>query len=274
MNNQSIFRDETVVVTGGSSGIGRALALALLAEGARVTIVGNQPTHLEDALQEMKEVSPAVTALQCDVSDLAQVRELVARQTEAGPPDILVNNAGFATYTPVEQASSEEIEALIGVNLLGAMYVTREFLPSMIDRHRGRIVNISSVAGKLVITPNATYCAAKHGMVAWSAALSAELDWFGITVQVVCPGRVETPFFEHPSFEARPPSRVTSFSVPIEKVTRATMAAMASRRFLTYVPRWFGLVAWVSGLAPGASHRLMGHVNRSRIAALYERVPQ
>jgi short-subunit dehydrogenase len=270
----AMFQDDTVVITGGSSGIGKALALAFLRAGARVTIVGNQPARLEDALQEMKAVSPMATALQCDVSDLTQVRELVARQMDVAPPDILINNAGFATYTPVEQASSEEISALVGVNLLGAMYVTREFLPSMIARRRGRILNISSVAGRITITPNATYCAAKHGLVAWSDALSAELHQFGITVQVVCPGRVETPFFDHPSFAARPPSRTTSFSVPIEKVTRATMDALASNRFLTYVPRWFGLAARISGLAPATAHRLIGHVNRSRIAALYDRAAQ
>jgi short-subunit dehydrogenase len=270
----AMFQDDTVVITGGSSGIGKALALAFLRAGAHVTIVGNQPARLEDALQEMKAVSAMATALQCDVSDLTQVRELVARQMDLAPPDILINNAGFATYTPVEQASSEEIGALVGVNLLGAMYVTREFLPSMIARRRGRIVNISSVAGKIIITPNATYCAAKHGLVAWSDALSAELHQFGITVQVVCPGRVETPFFDHPSFAARPPSHITGFSVPIEKVTRATMDALASNRFLTYVPRWFGLAAWISGLAPATARRLIGHVNRSRIAALYDRVAQ
>src|SRR5207237_10769693 len=108
-------------------------------------------------------------------------------------------------------------------NLLGAMYVTREFLGSMVARQRGRIVNISSVAGKLIITPNATYCAAKHGLVAWSEALSAEFHRFGITVQVVCPGRVETPFFDHPSFAGRPASRITSLSLPLERTTRATM---------------------------------------------------
>ena len=270
----AMFENDTVVITGGSSGIGKALALAFLGAGARVTIVANQPARLEDALQEMKAVSTMATALQCDVSDLTQVRELVARQMDVAPPDILINNAGFATYTPVEQASSEEISALVGVNLLGAMYVTREFLPWMIAQRRGRIVNISSVAGKIVITPNATYSAAKHGMVAWSDALSAELHQFGITVQVVCPGRVETPFFDHPSFAARPPSRSTSFSVPIEKVTRATMDALASNRFLTYVPRWFGLAVWMSGLAPATAHRVIGRVNRSRIAALYDRVAQ
>lgn len=268
-----MFEDNIVVITGGSSGIGRGLALALLRAGARVTIVGNQPARLEDALQEMKAVSTAVTALQCDVSDLPQVRELVARQTDVGPPDILINNAGFATYTPVEQASSEEIENLIAVNLLGAMYVTREFLPSMIARGHGRIVNISSVAGKLIITPNATYCAAKHGLVAWSEALSAEVHRFGIAVQVVCPGRVETPFFDHPSFAARPASRLGGFTVPLERVTRATMDALSSDRFLTYVPRWFCLATWMNGLAPPVARRLVGHWNRSRIAALYDRVP-
>jgi short-subunit dehydrogenase len=151
------------------------------------------------------------------------------------------------------------------------MYVTREFLPSMIARGHGRIVNISSVAGKLVITPNATYCAAKHGLVAWSEALSAEVHRFGITVQVVCPGRVETPFFEHPSFAGRPASRLTGFTVPLERVTRATMDTLSSDRFLTYVPRWFCLATWMNGLAPPVARRLVGHWNRSRIAALYDR---
>jgi short-subunit dehydrogenase len=234
--------------------------------------VGNHPERLDAALQELTAVSPTTTALRCDVSDLTQVRRLVGRQMDVGPPDILINSAGFATYTPVERSSSEDIGALIGVNLLGAMYTTREFLPSMIARRRGHVVNISSVAGKLIITPNATYAAAKHGIVAWSEALSAELHRFGISVHVVCPGRVETPFFDHPSFEGRPPSRITTLSVPLHKVTRATMDAVASDRFLTYVPRWFGLAAWASGLAPAASRRLVGHVNRRRIAALYDRV--
>jgi short-subunit dehydrogenase len=270
-----MFEGESVVITGGSSGIGKSLARAFLRAGAEVTIVGNQPERLQEALEELKAIkaiSGSVTALQCDVSDLRQVREMVARQVEIGAPDILINNAGFATYTSVEQASSEDIERLMGVNLLGAMYVTREFLQSMVARRRGRIVNISSVAGTLIITPNATYCAAKHGLVAWSEALSAELHRFGVTVQVVCPGRVETPFFDHPTFEARPPSRVTSLTVPLEHVTRATMDAVASDRFLTYVPRWFGLATWMTGVAPAVSRRLVGHWNRSRIAALYDRV--
>src|SRR5207245_1421628 len=82
-------------------------------------------------------------ALPCDVSDLAQVRELVQRQEQVRVPHILINNAGFATYNPVEQSSAEEITSLIGVNLLGSMYCTREFLPGMIARRGGRIVNSS-----------------------------------------------------------------------------------------------------------------------------------
>jgi len=267
-----MFEGEAVVITGGSSGIGKSLARAFLDAGANVTIVGHQARLLQEALEELKAVAGGVSALQCDVSDLSQVREMVARQLETGPPDILINNAGYATYTPVEQASSEEIGHLIGVNLLGAMYCAREFLPGMIARGGGRIVNISSVAGKLVITPNATYCAAKHGIVAWSEALSAELHRFGIGVNVVCPGRVETPFFDHPTFKARPPSRLTNFHVPLDKVTQATMKAVEDNRFLTYVPRSMGLAAWAVGIAPGASRRLVARVNRSRIAALYERV--
>ena len=267
-----MFEGDAVVVTGGSSGIGKSLARAFLSAGAEVTIVGNNPERLRQAHEELKMISGSVTALACDVSDLRQVREMVQRQEQVRVPGILINNAGFATYRPIEQSSSEEIMSLIGVNLLGAMYCTREFLPGMIAQGGGHIVNISSVAGKLVITPNATYCAAKHGMVAWSEAMSAELHRFGISVHVVCPGRVETPFFDHPTFQARPPSRATSFCVSLDKVTQATMKAVEENRFLTYVPRSFGLAAWASGIAPGVSRRLVARVNRSRIAALYDRV--
>ena len=267
-----MFEGDAVVVTGGSSGIGKSLARAFLSAGAEVTIVGNQLERLQQALEELKAISGNVTALPCDVADLRQVRELVQSQEQVRVPDILINNAGFATYNPVEQSSAEEITSLIGVNLLGSMYCTREFLPGMIARRGGRIVNISSVAGKLVITPNATYCAAKHGIVAWSEALSAEVHRFGIGVHVVCPGRVETPFFDHPTFKARPPSRLTNFHVSLDKVTQATMKAVEENRFLTYVPRSLGLAAWAVGIAPGASRRLVARVNRSRIAALYDRV--
>lgn len=267
-----MFEGEAVVITGGSSGIGKHLARAFLAAGAEVTIVAHQAERLQEALGELKAVSASITALQCDVSDVGQVRDMAARQLETRPPGILINNAGYATYTPVEQTSSEEIASLIGVNLLGAMYCAREFLPAMIAARKGRIVNVSSVAGKLVITPNATYCAAKHGLVAWSEALAAEVDRFGIKIHVICPGRVETAFFDHPTFKARPPSRVTSFQVSLDRVTEATMHALESGRFLTYVPRSFGLAAWVNGIAPGPSRRLLARVNRSRIAALYDRV--
>src|ERR1700731_1423554 len=102
----AMFENDTVVITGGSSGIGKALALAFLRAGARVTIVGNQPARLEDALQEMKAVSTQATALQCDVSDLTQVRELVARQMDVAPPFVVIKTACFATYTLPEQPSS------------------------------------------------------------------------------------------------------------------------------------------------------------------------
>lgn len=215
-------------------------------------------------------ISPNAHAIYCDISNLSQVRKMVSDFLNVvGVPDILVNNAGFAVYRTFGESISEEIASLLQVNLLGAMYCTREFLPSMIKRRQGHIVNVSSVAGKLIITPNATYCAAKHGMIAWSEALRIELSRFGINIHVICPGRVETNFFNHETFKNRAPRKETEYTVPVTRVSSDVISAIEKNKFVTYSPRFFGILSWLVSVFPWPVKYVMDYLMRSRINTLY-----
>jgi len=189
------FADQVVVVTGGSSGIGKQLAADFLREGAAVIIVSHEPEKLSAAQRDLSQIIPRVDAIVCDIRSDEQVSSMArAVFDQHGRVDILVNNAGYAVYRAFEESTTAEVLDIVDVNLCGAMRCAKAFLPDMIRRRSGRIVNISSIGGEIIITPNAAYCAAKHGMVAWTKALRYELQPFGVAANVVCPDHVKTNF--------------------------------------------------------------------------------
>jgi short-subunit dehydrogenase len=258
--------NKKVLITGGSSGIGKRLTADFLRSGAQVIVVADKPDRVHDAVQELSVISPLVTGVVCDIGDRHSVlamKDQVLRQY--GCPDILINNAGFATYKTFAELDIEEIEQLVNVNLVGAMRCTRAFLPHMIERRSGAIVNMASIAGRLVMTPNGTYSAAKHGLVAWSETLRYELAGYDIQVNVICPGRVETPFFDHESFKTRAPRVESRYTITVEDVSRATRRAIIRNRFITYMPRVFGLVVWLTNALPFLVKPLYGMLLTSRI---------
>lgn len=240
-----------VLITGGSSGIGKHLAGAYLARGDHVIIVSDNEPKLEAARAELAARSATVAAVLCDVSDPEAVRRMVEKVlAEHGCPDVVVNNAGFAVYRSFDQSSMDEIEKLIGVNLLGTLRCIRGFLPGMIERRSGHIVNVASIAGLMPITPCAAYGAAKHGIVGISETLRFELADFNVKVHLVCPGRVETSFFDHETFRRRPHRPETEKTVPIEDVSRAIIESVERNRFLTVIPRTLSWSAWIRNLCP------------------------
>ena len=258
--------NKKVLITGGSSGIGKRLAADLLRAGANVIVVADEPGRLRDAVKELSAISPLVTGVACDVGDRDRVRAMRDQVLEwYGCPDILINSAGFATYKTFAAMEIEEIERLVNVNLVGAMRCTRAFLPHMIERRSGAIVNMASIAGRLVMTPNGTYSAAKHGLVAWSETLRYELAGSGIQVNVICPGRVETPFFDHESFRTRGPRVEARYTITVEDVSRATRRAISRNRFITYMPRVLGLLVWLTNALPFVVKPLYGMLLTSRI---------
>lgn len=265
-----MISEKHILITGGSSGIGRHLAVELLKQGNKVVIASHCLERLKEAECELKGVSHNAFSYYVDVSDSYSVRhmsELVLR--EHGCPDILVNCAGFATYRTFEESLIEEIEQLVSVNFLGAMRCTHSFLPRMIARKYGTIVNIASIAGKLVMTPNGTYSASKHGLVAWSETLKYELSSFNIDVLVVCPGRVETAFFDHETFQKRASRTEAQLTVPIEKVSRGIILAIEKKKFLTFIPAYYGLIVWLMNTFPFFMKPIYGKLITSRIRDVY-----
>jgi short-subunit dehydrogenase len=256
------------LITGGSSGIGKHLAGALLARGAEVVIVAEEPVRLAQAAADLRRISPRVEALSCDVGDPAAVEAMVAAVLSGGCPDVLVNCAGFAVYRTFEQSPAAEIERLVEVNLMGALRCIHGLLPAMIARGSGHLVNVASVAGLLPITPCAAYGAAKHGLVGISETLRWELQDLGVQVHLICPGRVETAFFDHQTFRQRDHRPETERTIPIEAVSAAILSAIERDRFLTVLPRSLALAVWARRALPWLVDPLLGRLLRARVRAV------
>ena len=177
------------VVTGGGRGIGAAIATALAAEGARLTLIGRDEARLQDLLETL----PIGQAVRCDVADEAAVAAAFAESKRAfGPVTILVNNAGAAESAPFARTSLELLRRMLDVNLIGTFLCTRAALPGMLDAGFGRIVNVASVAGLKGAAYISAYCAAKHGVIGLTRALALETAAKGITVNAVCPSYTDT----------------------------------------------------------------------------------
>jgi NAD(P)-dependent dehydrogenase (short-subunit alcohol dehydrogenase family) len=174
------------VVTGASRGIGLAIAHALLAQGARVTLMARDGAALEAAVAGLGEGAAWQTV---DVGDPASVAEAFAL---AGAADILVNNAGQAASSSFLRTDEDLWQRMLDVNLTGAYHCIQAALPAMLDAGWGRIVNVASTAGLTGYRYVAAYCAAKHGLVGLTRALALELAAKGVTVNAVCPGYTET----------------------------------------------------------------------------------
>jgi 3-hydroxybutyrate dehydrogenase len=177
------------VVTGGGRGIGAAIASALAAAGAKVTVMGRN----EPQLRERAATLPIAQAVRCDVTDEAGVAAAFAEATRTfGPPTILVNNAGAAASAPFARTSLELFRGMLEVNLIGTFLCSRAALPGMFEAGFGRIVNVASIAGLKGAAYVSAYCAAKHGVVGLTRALALETATKGITVNAVCPSYTDT----------------------------------------------------------------------------------
>ena len=181
------------LVTGGASGIGRAVAMELSARGARVAVADLDQAG---ASAVAAECAGAIARV-CDVSDTAACEALVADvRTELGHVDILVNNAGLQHISPIEAFPVDRWAHLIAVMLLGPFVLTRAVLPDMYARGWGRIINVASIHA-LVASPNkSAYVAAKHGLLGLTRATALEAGPHGVTANAVCPAYVRTPLVE------------------------------------------------------------------------------
>ncbi len=240
---------KTVLITGGSSGIGFELALYINGIAKNIVIISDDDIKLKEAYSKLiaKEHHSVILNIKCDIGNFAEVNHMSESiLSTIGCPDIIINNAGFAYYHTFDQMTDDEIEKTANVNFIGFLRVTRSFIPYMTKSNsRSCIVNIASIAGALPITPNAVYCASKAGMMVFSELLQIELYPYKIDVICICPGKVITPFFDHESYSNRKLAFETSIVTSINEVVRGVIKAVSLRKKVIFIPKYWFFISWL-----------------------------
>lgn len=217
--------DKVVIVTGGGGGIGSATCRRFAVEGAKVAACDLNQAAAEQTAETIRAAGGTANAYAVDIADLAQVRDGVARiEAELGPVDVLVNNAGWDVFKPFLKTAPEEWQKLIAINLTGALNMHYAVLPGMVERQAGRVVNVSSDAGRVGSSGEAVYAACKAGLIALSKTLAREHARQGITFNVVCPGPTETALLENFLAESSNPEKLAEAfrrAVPMGRLGQA-----------------------------------------------------
>ena len=220
-------------VTGASRGIGEAVVRAAAKRGAQVGLISRSEDELRALLEKVGGRGAVATA---DVSDREQTERAVAKLTdELGPADILVNNAGIGAFGAFADTDVETFERLMRVNYLGTVYATKAVLPGLLERGRGHIVNVASIAGRIGAPLEAAYSASKFAVAGLTEALAIELAPRGIGVSMVNPGPVATEFF---ATRGHPYQRKTPKPISAERVARDVITVVERDKLETYLPRW------------------------------------
>lgn len=208
------LRNKTVLITGGSRGLGLVLAREFAREGARIAICARDEYELEQARVDLENLGAEVMAVVCDVRDGADVNQMVADVTRRfGHIDVLVNNAGVIQVGPIEVMTMEDYELAMKAHFWAPLNTMMAVLPSMRQRKSGRIVNISSIGGKVSVPHLVPYCASKFALVGLSRGLRAELMKDGITVTTVCPGLMRTGSPRNADFKGKHRQEFAWFSI-------------------------------------------------------------
>jgi 3-oxoacyl-[acyl-carrier protein] reductase len=186
---------KVALITGGSSGIGEAIALRFASEGAATAVVASRNLSKAEAVAErISSAGGVAAAFMADVTLSEQVAQLIEEvQKELGPIDILVNSAGIHRFTPVGETRADDVDALLSINVKGTWLVVNAAVPGMIERRYGKIINLASVVGTIGSRGNAIYAATKAGVILMTRSLAGDLAQHGINVNCIAPGNTETP---------------------------------------------------------------------------------
>ena len=187
------LQDRVAVITGGGSGIGRAIAERFATEGARVAISGRRKDKLADTVKAIESKGGSARAYELDVRDVAAIERVVAQVVkDHGGLDVLVNNAGISGPTPVETVTYEQWRDILSTNLDGAYFCARAALRHMKDHSDARVINIATIGAAVPFPGWTAYCASKSGLVGVTRCLAMEVAPRGITVNAILPGWVES----------------------------------------------------------------------------------
>ena len=263
---------QVVVITGGSRGLGFAMAQEFAARGARLVICARDENVLREAESKLRHAGGEVLAVPCDISDQNAAAQLIHRATERfGRVDVLVNNAGTIQVGPIESQTREDFQAAMGTMFWGMVYTTLAVLPQMVERGGGRIVNIGSIGGKVAIPHLTPYSCAKFAAIGFSEALREELAKNHIRVTTVVPGLVRTGSHANAIFKGDHRKEYSWFSLgatlPVvamdaNRAARCIVDAAARGRSEIVLTPQAKLLALAHGLAPGTVTDILGIANR------------
>lgn len=238
-----------VVITGASSGIGRALAFAFARRGCRLLLVGRDPARLAEVARRTSGQSAVV-----DLEDPARTDEFARELAELDPaPDLLVNNAGVGHVAPATVYDDATFARMSAVNLRAPMALSRAVIPGMLAKGGGHIGFVTSIAALLGVPNESGYAATKAGLHAYARSLREELATTGVGVSIVAPGIVDTEFFER---RGAPYARRFPRPLPPERVAGALIRAIERDRAELILPRWLRVAVGLQALAPTLYARL------------------
>ena len=267
------LRGQVALVTGGSRGLGLLIARRLAREGCQLAICARDEQELEWARRDLEQRGAQVVTVRCDVSDREQVERMVAEVlARYGRVDVLVNNAGVIQVGPIESMTLRDFEDAMGVMFWGVVYPTMALLPGMRARGSGRIVNVTSIGGKLSTPHLLPYDCAKFAAVAFSEGLHAELARDGISVTTVVPGLMRTGSGLNAFFKGQPEKEYLWFGPAASLPFISMDAERAADRIVQATRRGEGevilslpaaLAARFHGLFPGLTADILGVVNRA-----------
>jgi short-subunit dehydrogenase len=266
------LRNKVVLITGGSKGLGIAMARKFAEEGSRLVLCARSAEELDRARQDLSAIATEVHTEQCDVGDRDQVEQLVEDTLRReGRIDVLVNNAGVIQVGPVETMEVEQFEEAMDVMFWGMVYSTMAVLPHMRERRSGRIVNITSIGAKVSVPHLTPYSCAKSAAAAFSEGMRAELHGTGIKVVTIAPGLMRTGSFFNAKFNGAEEGEAAWFSVSSSipgltmgaaraagKIVEATQTGRAE--LILGAPT--KLLAGFRALFPGTTADLLGLVNQ------------
>ncbi|WP_138993216.1 SDR family oxidoreductase [Larkinella sp. C7] len=267
------FRGKTVVITGGSRGLGLVLAREFAQEGANLAICARDPEELERAKADLELNGGTVFTYACDVTDKAQVGAFIQTvQQEVGPVDVLVNNAGTILVTPIEHATEADFREVMETNFWAAFHTINAVLPQMRERRSagGRIINIASFGGKVAFPHLLPYSTSKFALVGYSEGLRTELIKDGIYVTTVCPGLMRTGSPRNALFKGQNEKEYAWFkigdSLPVlsksaEESARQILEACRYGRAELIISLPAKVAAAVHGLFPGLTAEVLSVIN-------------
>ena len=252
------LRGKTAVVTGASSGIGRAAAIELARRGANLVIAARRTERLDAVARDCEAFGVRVTPVVADVDSIESCRLLIAAAERV---DVLVNNAGFAIFDAIAEAKPEDLEGMMRTNYFGAVWCTQAVLPQMLARGEGTIVNVASIAGIMGYSRMGGYGATKFALIGFTEALRDEVIGRGVKVAMVCPGTTETEFFVKAERGKMPGASRLILAVKPERVARAIADSAEDGRYRRIVPSAAALYMRFKEIFPRLAHLVMRRVS-------------